>query len=360
MQPRFRHIVRVLSPPLVALITIVSLQHGTLAQQSLTLGLFERNLEQLRQDTGIPGLSAAIVQGRRVVWARGLGMADLERFIPAREDTPYPIGDLTQTFAATLVLRRVEEGRLELSDRMGRWETPLPDSEATVRQVLMHMSTGVFRYDPSRFAALTPVVEYVYGRLPFRKALANEILHYLGMFDSVPGHDLEQPPAVDLPFFEQADLDRYAALVRRMAVPYSVDTRRRPTRSAYPPRGITAGTGAISTVLDLAKFDAALDDGDLLKADMTAAMWAPAAAVNGVRVPTGLGWFLQTYNSEPLIWHFGLSVDSFSSLILKVPGRDLTLILLANSDGLSAPFALGGGDVTTSLFARLFLRVFVP
>jgi hypothetical protein len=46
--------------------------------------------------------------------------------------------------------------------------------------------------------------------------------------------------------------------------------------------------------------------------------------------------------------------------VLKVPARDLTLILLANSDGLSAPYALSDGDVTASLFARLFLRLFVP
>ena len=37
----------------------------------------------------------------------------------------------------------------------------------------------------------------------------------------------------------------------------------------------------------------------------------------------------------------------------------LTLILLANSDGLSAPFPLQEGDVNASLFARAFLRLFV-
>ena len=46
-------------------------------------------------------------------------------------------------------------------------------------------------------------------------------------------------------------------------------------------------------------------------------------------------------------------------MILKVPGRDMTLILLANSEGLSAPFALENGDVTRSLFALVFLRIFV-
>jgi hypothetical protein len=50
----------------------------------------------------------------------------------------------------------------------------------------------------------------------------------------------------------------------------------------------------------------------------------------------------------------------YSSLIVKVPNRKLTLILLANSDGLSTPFALEAGDVTTSLFARTFLKTFLP
>ena len=40
--------------------------------------------------------------------------------------------------------------------------------------------------------------------------------------------------------------------------------------------------------------------------------------------------------------------------------RGVTLILLANSEGLSAPFALERGDVTTSVFARTFLRIYLP
>jgi hypothetical protein len=73
-----------------------------------------------------------------------------------------------------------------------------------------------------------------------------------------------------------------------------------------------------------------------------------------------LGWFVQTYNNERLVWHFGLARDAYSSLILKVPSKDLTFIVLANSDGLSAPYSLENGDVTKSLFAQVFLKLFVP
>jgi hypothetical protein len=46
-------------------------------------------------------------------------------------------------------------------------------------------------------------------------------------------------------------------------------------------------------------------------------------------------------------------------MIVKLPARRLTLILLANSDGLAAPFDLAAGDVTRSLFAMIFLRLFI-
>jgi hypothetical protein len=42
---------------------------------------------------------------------------------------------------------------------------------------------------------------------------------------------------------------------------------------------------------------------------------------------------------------------------VKLPDRKLTFILLANSDGLSAPFELTSGNLTRSLFATLFLRL---
>ena len=75
-------------------------------------------------------------------------------------------------------------------------------------------------------------------------------------------------------------------------------------------------------------------------------------------LPTGLGWFIQPWQGERLIWQFSLTADAYSSLILKMPDRQLTLILLANSDGLSTGANLEQGDVTNSPFVRVFLRLF--
>ena len=154
-------------------------------------------------------------------------------------------------------------------------------------------------------------------------------------------------------------LGRYNAVLRRLAVPYRVVSRRAQRNSDYRGQPLDASNGIVTTASDLARFDLALDGGVLVSAARRNEAWSPAYW-GPLQLPTGLGWFLQAYNGQPIVWQFGLIDGAFSSLIVKVPNRHLTFIVLANSDGLSAPFALDAGDVTSSLFARLFLKSFVP
>ena len=180
------------------------------------------------------------------------------------------------------------------------------------------------------------------------------------MKDSVPGKDVQNPQVAADGLFDQAALDRYAGIIERVAVPYKLDKRGRSVRSDAPiDDRLTASSGIISTVRDLARFDAALDSTILLTEDTLAMAWSnPVNRDRTASLPMGLGWFVQRYGSDPVIWHFGLIPGAYSSLIVKLPARHLTLILLANSDGLTAPFDLAQGDVTRSLFAVLFLRLF--
>jgi CubicO group peptidase (beta-lactamase class C family) len=327
--------------------------------EDLTFSLLERYLESLRQEAGVPGMSAAILQGRRIVWERGFGFQDVEDKIAATPSTPYPVSDLSQTFAAVLLLQCVEDGELDLEDPIRRWTAMIPEAGATLGDVATHASpAGRFSYDPSRYAALTPVVEECGGR-QYRRLLADRILDRLGMTDSVPGHDLLPPSSAARQTFSSSELDDYASTMRRLATPYKVDRRGRATRSDYPGRGPDASFGIVSTVRDLGRYDAALNDRVLLDGDSLRSAWTNAVSASGNRLPSGVGWFVQDYHGERLVWHFGLIRDAYSSLILKAQGRGLTLILLANSDGLSAPFDLDEGDVTSSLFARVFLRLFL-
>lgn len=348
--------------PLVAIVlgTAAGAQQNPAPQPEFATTAFESYVELLRQQAGIPGISGALVQDGVIVWERGLGMANVEARIRATPDTPYPVADLSQIFAAVLLLQCVELRRLELDVPAERYGITLPDAGATLRQMLSHgappSSATPFKYDPARYAALTSAMEHCVPQ-PYRRSIVDRLLDPLAMIDSVPGRDLQNPDAVPEDLFEPASLARYASVLERLAVPYRVDSRRRPTRTEPPVEGINAATGLVSTVRDLARFDAALAAGLLLEEETLAAAWSPAAWAGGTAQPMVLGWFAQIYRGTPVIWHFGVVPNAYSALVVKVPSRRATMILLANSEGLVVPTQIETGDVTRSLFAAVFLRM---
>ena len=73
------------------------------AAQEFPYQIFERYLEPLAQQIGMPGLSAVIARNGRIEWERGYGHADLEAKIAATPDTPYPIGGVTQAMTGVLL-----------------------------------------------------------------------------------------------------------------------------------------------------------------------------------------------------------------------------------------------------------------
>jgi CubicO group peptidase (beta-lactamase class C family) len=330
----------------------------------LTAAPFESYLESLRLQTGVPAISGTILQDGQVIWERGLGFQHQEARIRATPDTPYPIGDLSQTIASVLLLQCTEQRRVDVADSARRYGIGLPESTATLRHILSHTSAGTpgeaFRYDPDRYAQLSAAVEACILQ-PYRKTVAVNVLERLAMKDSVPGRDLATQPSSPVssdPLFNNEVLDRYRRILERMAVPYRVDKRGKLFRTDLAPDGINAATGLVSTVRDLSRFDAALDSALLLNEETLSLAWTNVTTSDRTPLPTGLGWFVQTYRGEPVVWHFGMIANAYSSLIIKLPSRRLTLILLANSDGLSAPFQLDAGDITRSLFANLFLRLY--
>jgi CubicO group peptidase (beta-lactamase class C family) len=324
------------------------------AGQSLSLSLFERYIDSLREQAGIPGMSGAIVQRGAIVWEHASGKQDVNGNVYASPATPYPIAGLSQVLGSTVLLEKcVDQGVLSTADPVVAWNPGFPEPRTTIKDLLTHTApvVGGFRFDLARYAALTPVIQQCTGA-QYSRVLATEILERFAMFDSVPSQTLATPSPVDLQLFDNPTLVRYANVVNRMAVPYRVDRNGKASRGDYSAQPLDASTGVVSTVRDLAKFDAALSHGFVLSPEALLAAWS---ADQGM--PTGLGWFVQNYNGEPVVWQFGIVKDAYSSLIVKLPNRDTTFILLANSDGLSSRFALENGDVTTSLFAQLFLKL---
>lgn len=323
--------------------------------------LFEQYADSLRRQASIPGMATAIVTPEGGLFESAYGYQDVERAVLARADTPFQTDGLTQVVTAELLLRCAEENRLNIDAPVGGFDHDSPEATATVRQLLTHTSPGpaglIFSYRPDRLAPLA-IVSKGCTKDSFRETVAN-LLDRFAMRDSVPGPDAATLAPEPRGVFVAETIDRYQRVLSRLAVPYAVDRRGRPSHSQYAATTLTPSAGLVSTVHDLAQFDIALRGGLLVREETLAASWRNPVTANGTPLPHAIGWFAQTYNGEPIVWQFGLSENASSSLILKVPGRGLTLIMLANSDGLAKPFSLAAGDVTVSPFARQFLRLFV-
>jgi len=213
-----------------------------------------------------------------------------------------------------------------------------------VRHHLTHTAQGepgaAYRYNGFLFGFLSLVAEAVSNK-SFADLLVDNIIRPLGMTRTVPSINDSIRREV------MADRAKY----------YKMGFGGDFVPSSYPVK-LSSSAGMISTVLDLAKFDVAMDRNLVVTQESKAAMFTPTISNSGRPLPYGLGWFVQYHNDVKLVWHYGHAPKAYSSLILKVPAKALTLILLANSDGLSGPFRLGAGNVLRSPFAVAFLSLF--
>jgi CubicO group peptidase (beta-lactamase class C family) len=349
--------------------------------QVATLEELEREMERLRARLRIPGMSAAIAEHQRVVWTRGFGMADLERGIPAREDTIYHLASLTKPYASTVVLQLAEEGRLDLNAPVSRFGIAIERSTPVkVWHLLSHTSDEPpgtrYRYDGNAFGRLTQVIERAAGQ-PFARELANRIIRPLGLTHTGPnpsdpqgfwslfasldvsGEDVARARSefaasgVERQPIQAALAQGYARSWGRWIWPTGLFGPMRPIPHGFT---LSATSGLAASAPDVMRFSMALDQGRLLSDAMRARAWTPPMASDGRPLRYALGWFVQKHREYDLVWHYGHGLES-SSLIVKIPKRQVTFVILANSDGLSRWRSLGdNAEVSGSPAAALFLN----
>src|SRR6185369_16570729 len=150
---------------------------------------------------------------------------------------------------------------------------------------------------------------------------------------------------------------RFDAVAKILAQPYALDREFKITKIRYP-EGFSTAAGLISTVLDMAKYDIAIDQNKFLTKETQQLAFTPAVSTKGETLPYGLGWFTTNYKGTKLLWHYGYWTGN-SSFILKVPEQNITFIIMANSDNLSGPTDLGSGNALSSPVGMAFLKTFI-
>jgi CubicO group peptidase (beta-lactamase class C family) len=314
---------------------------------------FEQRLEELRLSSHIPAITAVISNGQQVVWVKAYGFADIAAQRAAADTTVYHLASLTKPFAATVLLQLVEEGKVSLDDPVSMYGISLASPAGTVirvRHLLSHTSEGVpgtkYAYNGDRFGLLDAVIARGAGQA-LDAALQERIVARIGLHRTAPN---PQSPS-----FAVSGLDK-AAFEANMARGYTYSLGG--FKSTAYPTYFGAAAGLTASAIDIASFSMAMDRDALLQPATKALAYTPTVSPSGEIFPYGLGWFSTTYKGVRIIWHYGLWIAN-SSLIVKVPERELTFVVLANSDALSSPYPLGQGKLETSPWARSFLDTFV-
>lgn len=336
--------------------------HAVPGPEAGQVARFEREAEALRARLFIPGMSAVIVKDGQVLWAKGFGDADVEHRIPATPETVYSIASETKPVAATMVMQLVEQGKLDLDEPASRYTSGITGDAIRIRHLLSHTAGSEppgerFAYDPTHYEYLTNVIEKHAGK-PMRLVVAETLLDPLGMTSSVPGPDVLKDPSWAV--LGQDRLARYAKALERQAQPYTLYGDGEMIHVAYPNDFFGASAGLLSTVMDMARFDIALDRHVLLKPETQARAWTPFVSNAGQPLPYGLGWAVRDYGGARIVWHGGNWGTGFSAIYVKVPAERLSLIMFANSDVLNGHmYAAGDEDIVHNAFACAFLRDFV-
>jgi hypothetical protein len=140
-----------------------------------------------------------------------------------------------------------------------------------------------------------------------------------------------------------------------MAMPYEVENG-----SVIPSgylRHFSPAAGLVTSVRDLASISMALDQDRFLAPATKEHMLSPSIEIDGPEITYGLGWYVQTAQGLRLEWHHGLAI-AHSALLIRVPERELTFAVVANTSRLTGAYRMGG-DVTQNPVAALFLDTFV-
>jgi CubicO group peptidase (beta-lactamase class C family) len=313
---------------------------------TMVLALTTTDLDALlaRYAGEVPSASVLVVKDGKTVLARSFGYADLEAKTRATPQTNYRLASVTKQFTAAAVLLLAEDGRLSLDDKVQRWLPSLPQADVTIEQLLSHTGGLIdyedvmpadtreplhdadvlrilegqqrtyfapgtsYRYSNSGYALLALIVGKASGQ-DFATFLRERIFRPLGMKNTVA--------------FEKG-----ISTVANRAYGYSeIDGRWQRTDQSLTSAVLGDG-GIYSSIEDLAKWNAALDDARLLSDASRELAFSPHTTADEPDVEHyGFGWRLNRGTQ----WHSGETIG-FRNAIVRWPAQKLAVVMLTNRD----------------------------
>lgn len=294
----------------------------------------------------IPGMAIAVVKHGKVVVAKAFGEANLEHHVPVKLETVFQSGSTGKQFTAVAVMLQVEDGKLNLDDKIRKFFPDAPESwdAITVRNLLTHTSgipdyegTGTldlhkdytdeelaktayglklefpagsrYNYSNTGYVLLGILVNKVSGKF-YGDVLAERVFKPLGMKTARSISD--------------------ADIVPNRADGYQmVDDVVKHQDWVSPSLNRTADGSLYVTLADYIAWDKGLREGKILSAKSWEAVYTPVRLTSGKTFPYGFGWAIDKDGGQLRIHHSG-SWQGFKAYISRWISSDLTVIVFAN------------------------------
>jgi CubicO group peptidase (beta-lactamase class C family) len=299
--------------------------------------------------SGAPSASIAVVQNGAVTYAQAYGNAQVDPAVVATISTRYAIDSISKEFTAAAVLLLVQQGKLSLDDRVGKWFPDLGEaSKVTVRQLLSHTS-GIRDYWPQDFvppemlrptSAAAIMEEWARRPLDFEPGTQWQ---YSNTGYVVAGAIVEKVTGTRLMDFLQQHIftplkmehvteDDTRALPTADAMAYTRQglgpTRRAPKEG---PGWLYAAGELAMTPSALALWDISLINRSLLQAPSYDAMLEEVTLRDGSKKDYGLGLDIERIEGRARIGHDGAGSGFLSSHRIW-PDEKTAVIVLTNDD----------------------------
>lgn len=290
----------------------------------------------------IAGLSIAVFEHGKPVVAKGYGFADAAAGLPATAETSYPIASVSKHFTAALVLRLVDEGKLSLDDPLSRF---FPKARAkigalTLRHLMDHTS-GLTRPGPAPRGAAQSVLA--------RGGTARgqgDAWDYSNYNFSLVGLVLEQVTGVDYASLVRAEAARLGLTATGYCEDGTPVAGHGPdylsSRGGFAPTDywtkakFFAAGGLCSSVLDLVRFEQALEAGRIVSPAMLEAMRTPARLSDSLEADYGLGTRLGQTGRHRKLGHTGGGQGN-KAVFARYPDDDVTIAVLFNTERADGP-----------------------
>lgn len=322
--------------------------------------IFTGQMEKLH----IPGAVISVVKDGKTIFAKGYGVADIERKTPVVPGkTIFRIGSITKVFTATAVMQMADRGKITLQDDVNKYLTgvKVPNTFAqpiTFASLLTHTS-GLDEISPGRRTSdesqVIPLGAFLKTRV-VRRVPPGEAISYSTYNPALAAHTVEQ--ITQTPFkiylqkniFEPLGMNRTSITAVKKEYKEDLATGYEYSENKYQPLPFQwfhtyPASDINSTATDMARFMIAnlqygMLDGKRILSEKAAREMQATHFRNHPRVP---GWAYGFYewkqNDLRLIGHGGSMDDGYSALMTLAPEKNWGIFIACNTE--SGAFGLG-------------------